>query len=227
MSVHALAGVAPYVADIVGFALSAALLGGYYLFLHWRISRHNALYTIQAVNAEARRLWVESVMRDRRDILAVQTLRNSTMAATFLASTAVLLIMGALSMSGHGGDVANVLHSLNMSGAVDPTLWMIKLLVLVIDLAVAFFSFTLAVRKFNHVGYLLNIPADLQHPVITPRYVADFLNRAAHHYSIGMRAYYFTLPLMFWLFGPHLMLICSLVLIFVLFRLDRAADGGD
>jgi uncharacterized membrane protein len=227
MSVDALAGFAPYFADIVGLALSAALIGGYYVFLHWRLSRHNALYTIQAVNAEARRLWVESVMRDRRDILAVQTLRNSTMAATFLASTAVLLIMGALSMSGHGSDVAHVLHSLNMTGAVDPSLWLIKLLFLVIDLCVAFFSFTLAVRKFNHVGYLLNIPADLQHPVITPRYVADFLNRAAHYYSIGMRAYYFTLPLMFWLFGPHLMVLCSLVLIFVLFRLDRAQDGGD
>jgi uncharacterized membrane protein len=218
---------APFLNDLGSFAISVALIGGYHLFLYWRISRHNALYTVQAVNAEARRLWVESVMRDRRDILAVQTLRNSTMAATFLASTAVLLIMGALSMSGHGSDVAHVLHSLNVTGAVDPTLWLIKLLCLVIDLCVAFFAFTLAVRKFNHVGYLLNIPAEAKHPIITPRYVADFLNRAAKYYTIGMRAYYFTLPLMFWLFGPHLMVICSLVLIFVLFRLDRASDGGE
>ena len=225
MTGTAWSGLASYLADIAGFALSSAVIGGYYLFLRWRLTHHDALYTVQAVNAEARRLWVESVMRERRDILAVQTLRNSTMAATFLASTAVLLIMGALSMSGHGSDVAHVLHSLNLTGAVDPVLWMIKLLLLVIDLCVAFFAFTLAVRKFNHVGYLLNIPGGGEHPVITPRYVADFLNRAAHYYSVGMRAYYFTLPLMFWLFGPHLMVICSLVLVFVLFRLDRATDS--
>jgi uncharacterized membrane protein len=227
MSGELLAGLAPYVADIVGFAVAVALIGCYYLFLHWRLSRHDPLYTVQAVNAEARRLWVDSVMRERRDILAVQTLRNSTMAATFLASTAVLLIMGTLSLSSHGNDLEHVLHSLNMTGAVDPSLWLVKLLVLVIDLCVAFFTFTLAVRKFNHVGYLINIPANLQHPIITPRYVAEFLNRAARYYSLGMRAYYFTLPLMFWLFGPHLMVICALVLVFVLFYLDRAPDGGD
>ena len=137
MSGNTIAGLAPYVSDLAAVLVSAALLGGYYAFLHWRTSRHDPLYTIQAVNAEARRLWVESVMSERRDILAVQTLRNSTMAASFLASTAVLLIMGALSMSGHGNDVAHVLHSLNLTGAVDPSLWMIKLLILVIELPVA------------------------------------------------------------------------------------------
>ena len=213
--------------DALGFLLSVCLIGGYYAFLHWRTSRYNALYTVQAVNAEARRLWVESVMTNRRDILAVQTLRNSTMAATFLASTAVLLVVGALSLSSHGSDVAHVLHSLTVGGKVGPELWMIKVIALVIDLSVAFFSFAIAVRKFNHVGYLINIPAEAKHEVITPRYVAEFLNRAAAYYSMGMRAYYFTMPLMFWLFGPILMLLCSLALVFVLFRLDRAHDEED
>lgn len=219
--------VVTHATDFIGFAISAVLLGTYYGYLRWRTSRHDPLYTVQAVNAEARRLWVESVMRDRRDILAVQTLRNSTMAATFLASTAVLLIIGAISLSGHGNDIEHALHSLNFSGAVDPALWLIKLVLLVIDLCIAFFSFTLAVRKFNHVGYLLNVPLALEHPVITPRYVADFLNRAAHYYSNGMRAYYFTVPLLFWLFGAHLLVVSSVALVFILYRLDRAPDAGD
>ena len=33
-------------------------------------------------------------MRDQRDILAIQTLRNQVMAATFLASTAILISLG-------------------------------------------------------------------------------------------------------------------------------------
>jgi uncharacterized membrane protein len=52
--------------------------------------------------------------------------------------------------------------------------------------------------------------------VITPRYVAAYLNRAGHHYSAGMRGYYFLLPLVFWLFGPHLMLAAAIALVFVL-----------
>jgi uncharacterized membrane protein len=34
----------------------------------------------------------------------------------------------------------------------------------------------------------------------------------------------FLLPLLFWLFGPNLMIGATLVLVFVLYRLDRAAD---
>jgi len=36
-------------------------------------------------------MWVKAVIRDRHDIMAVQTLRNQLMAATFLASTAILI----------------------------------------------------------------------------------------------------------------------------------------
>lgn len=37
-----------------------------------------------------------------------------------------------------------------------------------------------------------------------------------------MRAYYFLVPLVFWLFGPDLMLLATGVLLFVLYRLGRA-----
>jgi uncharacterized membrane protein len=212
-----------YLSDALAFAATVALLAGYHLFLAWRV-RHDAAYSVQAVHAMARAAWVESVMRDGRDVLAVQTLRNSTMAATFLASTAVLLIIGVLSLSGQGDKLGSTWHSLNLFGATDPALWLVKLLCLIVDLSVAFFAFAQAVRKFNHVGYLINVPKDIEHAVITPRYVAAYLNRAGTSYTVGMRAYYFLLPLLFWLFGPHLMIGAAVVLVFILYRLDRAAD---
>jgi uncharacterized membrane protein len=217
---------APYLSDLIGLVLSAGLVVGYLAYLRWRTTRHDPLYTVQAVNAEARRLWVESVMRERRDLLAVQTLRNSTMAATFLASTSVLLVIGALSLSGRGNELEHALHSLNVIGAIDPSLWQAKVLVLVVDLCVGFFSFALAVRRFHHAGYLINVPVEPPHPTITPRYVTEYLNGAARHYSTGMRAYYFTVPLLFWLFGPHLMVPATVVMVLVLYRLDRAPDAG-
>ena len=36
-----------------------------------------------------------------------------------------------------------------------------------------------------------------------------------------MRAYYLAVPLVFWLFGPHFMLLATLVLIPILYYLDR------
>lgn len=212
--------IAAYRADALSFFLSASLL----ILYHWllrRKERRDPAYTVQAVNRIARTAWVENVMREGRDILAVQTLRNSTMAATFLASTAVLMIIGVLTLSGQADKLDATWHSLNIFGAKHPELWMFKLICLLLDLFFAFFSFAMSIRVFNHVGYMINVPLSLNHQAITPEHVAVHLNRAGRFYSVGMRAYYYCVPLLFWLFGPHLMLIATLGLVFVMYRLDR------
>lgn len=208
-------------ADIVGFVLSVVLLAAYHLYLRQRVKR-NPAYTVQAVNVMARSAWVERIMKNEDGILAVQTLRNSTMAATFLASTAVLLIVGVLTLSEQGDKLGSSWHSLNAVGATHAEMWITKLLVLMLDLFVAFFSFSMSIRVFNHVGYMINVPKAAGHKSISPRHVAVHLNRAGRFYSIGMRAYYFLVPLVFWLFGPHFMLLATVALIFVLYRIDRA-----
>ena len=208
--------------DLVALGASAALLIVYHIYLRIKVQR-NPAYTIQAMNRLVRIAWVESVMADnRRDVLAVQTLRNSTMAATFLASTAVLLIIGTLTLSGQADKLDATWHTLNVFGARGATLWVSKLLLLVVDFFVAFFSFSVAVRFFNHVGYMINVPAAGRHKWLTPARVAGHLQAAGRFYSIGMRAYYFSVPLVFWLFGPHFMLAATVGLIVVLYRLDRA-----
>ena len=159
---------------------------------------------------------------DKPDVIPIQTLRNSTMAATFLASTAVLLIMGVLTLSGQSNDLESNWHTLNTYGTKHPNLWLIKLLLLLLDLFVAFFSFSMAVRIYNHVGYMINIPLSLNHKEMSPQHVALHLNLGGNYYYIGMRAYYFLVPLVFWLFGPHFMLAATTTLILVLYRIDRA-----
>lgn len=205
--------------DLVSFISSALLIIAYHLFLRNKV-RKNPAYTVQAINSMARSAWVESIMREKKDILAVQTLRNSTMAATFLASTSVLLIIGVLTLSENGK--LDSWHILYMPGENQSVLWLAKLLCLLLDLFVAFFSFSMSIRIFNHVGYMINVPLALNHQMISPAHVATHLNRAGQFYSFGMRAYYFTVPLVFWLFGPHLMLASTIGLLIVLYRLDRA-----
>jgi len=176
--------------DLISLGVSVFLLGAYHYYLKRQL-RRNPTYTIQAVNNIVRSAWVEGVMANSsKDVLAIQTLRNSTMAATFLASTAVLLILGTLTLSGQGAQFTNTWHGLNVAGtpaadvqgctnAAEGTtpgmeevdrvgnqrsrmpeaaeLWVIKLLLLVID----FFSFSISIRIFNHVGYMINIPSTL------------------------------------------------------------------
>ncbi|MBZ0091636.1 MAG: DUF599 domain-containing protein [Sulfuricellaceae bacterium] len=208
--------------DTASLILSSLILLAYHGYLRRKVKK-NPAYTVQAVNRMARTLWVEAMMASGKpDVIAIQTLRNSTMAATFLASTAVLLIMGVLSLTGQGGNLSGTWHALNAFGATRSELFLSKLIMILLDLFTVFFSFSLAVRLYNHVGYLINVPASCNHQSITPAHVAEHLNRAGSYYSLGMRAFYFMIPLVFWLFGPHFMLIATVGLIAVLYRVDRA-----
>jgi len=208
--------------DLTGAGASLLLLVIYHVFLRVKL-RRDPLYTIQAVNALARAEWVESVMTTgNKDVLAVQTLRNSIMGATFLSSTAVLLIIGVLTLSGQGEHLGTTWHSLDLFGATRADLWLAKLLALLLDMLVAFFSFAQAIRLFHHVGYMINVPATAHHHAFTPTHVALHLNRAGAFYAVGMRAYYVAVPLVFWLFGPLFMLLSTVLLIPILFYLDRA-----
>jgi uncharacterized membrane protein len=209
-------------ADIVALAISALLLFLYHLYLRNRLQR-NPHYTVQAVNRYTRTQWVNSIMgEESRLILGVQTLRNSTMAATFMASTAVLLIIGTLNLSGEANKLINTWHLLNLGGSSHPGLWIVKLLFLVTNFFVAFFAFSMSVRLYNHVGFKIAVPAAARTPELRPDSVAIHLNRAGYYYSIGMRAYYFSVPLVFWLFSPVFMLIATAILIAVMYHIDRS-----
>jgi uncharacterized membrane protein len=220
MDIHTL--LSSFANDFASLLAAVLLIVAYHVFLRNKVNK-DPTYTVQAVNKIARTAWVETIMGDEKNaVLAVQTLRNSTMAATFLASTSVLLIIGVLTLSEQGDKLGAHWNALNMVGAINPVLWMVKLLTLLLDLFVAFFGFSMAIRIYNHVGFMINVPVRLNHKMITPAHVATHLNRAGHFYSMGMRAYYFLVPMVFWLFGPYFMLVSTIVLLLALYRIDRA-----
>ncbi|NEV63453.1 DUF599 domain-containing protein [Thiorhodococcus minor] len=210
-----------YGGDLIWLGIGVSILVAYHLFLAIRV-RQNPNFTVQSVNRKARRSWVQNIMADpSHAILGVQTLRNSTMAATFFASTSVILSMGVLSLTGQADEIAHNWHALNLFGSRHPGLWELKLIVLLADLLIAFFSFAMSVRLYNHVGFQVSLPPKLRPSAVSPEKVAAHLNRAGSFYSTGMRAYYLAVPLVFWLFGPHLMAASSVVLVVMLYFMDR------
>jgi len=210
--------------DIFAYLFSFALIGSYYLFLRNRLNKDRT-YTIQSVNKDARAAWVDNIMSDQsRAILAVQTMRNSTMAATFLASTAILLIMGVLNLIRSSGGDKSMLQALQDGIINGGNMEDIKLLLLLVALFTAFFCFTLAVRMFNHIGYLINSTSAKLHFCPTAAYVSRLLNRGGCYYSYGMRAYYVSVPLVFGLFSPYYLVLASTVLVIALYHIDRAPE---
>lgn len=184
----------------------------YQFWLRRRV-RADPSRSVHSLNRLARAAWVEAMMADPgKGVLAVQTLRNSVMASTLMASTSVLLIVGTL---GATADPARF-----------SALWahatLVKLLSILVALFASFFFFAMAVRSFNHVGYMISIPSERSRPEFSPPQVTAHLDRAGFYHFLGLRTFLFCIPLVFWLFGPHFMVAASIALIFALYRLDRA-----
>ncbi len=209
--------------DIFAFTVSALLILSYYLYLNRR-SRFKPNSCVYSLNATIRELWVHMVMQsDKKDILAIQTLRNSLMAANFMASTAVLLIISSLSLSEKVGEWAGQFYSSSINHDIMIQLWRIKLGLLLFDFSVAFFCFAMAVRFFNHVGYMINLPLDeSNHPLLAKQTIA-YLNRAGIYYTRGTRTFFFSLPIIMWIFGPAFLMLTSLILVGQLYILDKVS----
>lgn len=208
---------APAEAILVGASL--LLLLGYHLILIDRVRRKPET-TASGLASRARRIWVETVMEQKLDILAVQTLRNFTMAASLLASTAILLSLGMLNLAFRADDFIHVTHAFVVVGSGGTTLWFVKWFLGAVTFFLAFFNFTLAIRHVNHVSFMINVPPG-KDPDVTPGHVAWVLNRGALHYTFGMRGLYLSVPFVLWLFDPVWMLLGSALLILLLTQIDR------
>jgi uncharacterized membrane protein len=201
--------------------ITAGVIIAYHTHLYVKV-RRDPLTTAVGITNHARHLWVEGILKDRRDILAVQTLRNQVMAGTFMASTAILICLGSFSAAFRPGLFSEASHALNLLGTKTEALWMFKLMLLGILFFFAFFNFTLSIRYTNHAGFMINTfqPDDA---TVSAEAVTQVLNHGALHYTIGMRGFYLSVPLALWLFGPSWMLAGCLFMVVVLYRLDREA----
>jgi len=207
--------------DMVAFAVSCLLILVYYLYLGRR-TRLTPDSSVHALNARVRERWVDMVMsKDSMEILAVKTLRNSVMADNFMASTAVLLIIGTLNISEKIGKWTLQWHPYVLADVESSQLWQIKLGLLLLDFFIAFYCFAMAIRFFNHVGYMINLSDEASTDGSLYKRTCAYLNKAGSYYTLGIRTFFFSLPIILWFFGPYFLMLATLVLIVGLAMLDR------
>ncbi len=101
--------------EILLVVSTAVVIIAYHTHLYIKI-RKDPLSTATGITNHARQMWVRGVIRDKHDILVVQTLRNQVMASTFLASTAILISLGSFSAAFRPVDFGEISHGLNVLG---------------------------------------------------------------------------------------------------------------
>jgi uncharacterized membrane protein len=208
-------------ANIVACLIVLAL---YEHYIRWVTSR-TPMKTARSVHAAIRSNWVKSVMsRPGTEILVVQTLRNSVMAASFMATTTVLALSATLTLGGAGGP-KNELWQSARAGNSESIVFAAKLLLLAGSFFISFLFLAMAVRFFNHVAYLITGSASSDESTRQQALVIAYLNHAGHYYSVGLRTFFACIPFLAGLFSGFLMLPATLVLILILYWFDRVPSS--
>ncbi|MEO8410808.1 MAG: DUF599 domain-containing protein [Propionivibrio sp.] len=202
------------------FAASLALVAVYEFYARHR-RRTQPSRVARTAHGVIRADWARAIRsRPGNEILAVQTLRNSVMAASITGSTAVLAFVALVSQITPRAHepTATALFPLvaNVHGAL--------VVLLLCALFAAFLLSATAVRFFNHAGYILATPLALDTQDGLTELGARYVARAGHLYSLSLRSFLLVAPFAIGLVSTIGMLVASFVLIFVLVEFDRAPD---
>jgi uncharacterized membrane protein len=200
--------------EIALLAASLAMLG-IYRFLHARRVRLDPSISTRTVHDRFRGDWVALMSASvERGILAVQTLRNSVMAASFMASTAALALAGTLGFASEADKLAGVWHrehAIGMASALFP----LKVFLLLGAFFGSFLLFSLSVRLYNHAGYAIVLPGNAEA-------VERYINRGGRLYGDGLRVFYMAVPVVAWLFDATMMLAATAGVLWIRWHLDTA-----
>ncbi len=213
-------------ADWIGLSLWAIAWLAYSLFAG-RAERVRP--SIMGAIAQARHAWMAQAYRRDNKITDVAVMGNLIHSATFFSSTSLLLVGSAFALLGaierSPQQVLDVMRSLPFgAGASSPQAMEFKALLVALVFVYAFFRFTWALRQFNLVTILIGtFPAQKEDNVPDdPRVVqAARLNELAGvSFTQGLRAYYFSVPLLAWLLGPAMLVGASAAIVVAIYVMD-------
>lgn len=187
--------------------------------LHFRVGAQQApLRLARATHARLRAAWVLSLMQaGGQELLAVQTIRNSVLSATVTASSAVLALTAVVALAG-----ARPSAGTGAALGLTPAALLVALLVVVLCATFAFSA--MALRFFNHAGYLMTTQADGETRERLAHMACNYMMRAGNYYSMGLRTLFWLAPLVAGLVSARLMPLLALAIVAVLVWFDRTPE---
>lgn len=192
------------------------LLLGYHLF-----HLHRCIYlpdtTVIGYENHNKKAWVQRILeveaKDRGQ--AITVINSNISAATSLAS--ISLVLSSLIGVWIGSASQNVFLSSNIHGNKSSTAVYIKFIALLLCFLVAFVCFVQTASCFVNAIFLISMP----NCEIPTSHVENAVIRGSNYWVIGLRSLFFASNLLFWIFGPIPMFVCSVITVVMLHNLDR------
>lgn len=211
--------------DVIAFACFLVCWLGYGVGAKWLAHRRPSLISAVSVFRER---WMRRICKRDTHIADATLLSNLLRGALFFASTTMFILGGLIAVLGMGPKMAEVVAQ--MPHSVPTETWLIetKSLVLIAVYVYAFFKFTWSAWQYNVLSILVGAAPtdDGTSDEELSRYVesaARIATLAGDSYNNGIRAYYFSIPLMAWFIDPRMFLAVTLVVAYVLYRREFAS----
>lgn len=163
-----------------------------------------------------RRRWVANAALRESPFDAILS-GNIMGSVSFLASTAVLLILAIFAVFGQLPSLMDALNSLSLNRVYSVLDVQLHLLVMLTMFVLAFFAFTLSLRQFNHFCIMLGA---IDHSAPTSAEEIDAITRmnalGAKNFNSGIRAYYFSVATVAWFVSEWLPIAACIATILIL-----------
>ena len=203
-------------------ALLTAAIPALYELLLWWTQRARPGQVARTAHAQLREAWFHAVSAvPGTEILAVQTLRNSLMSATMIASTAAIGLMGAATL------VAPSLQAVLATQGLFPhaTARLAMELLLMATLFASLVYSVMAVRYYNHVGFIVSMPVGSAQRGVWAASGAVYVRRAGLLYGWGLRHLILVAPMLGFIVHPLAGPVAAVLVVLALWGFDRLVPG--
>ncbi len=149
---------------------------------------------------------------------------------SFFASCSLLILASLVTVLSTSSEIFLNLSSLSFVTTVSVEVIQVKLLLLIIVFIYCFFTFTWSIRQYGfcfilfgssfHTVKYYKEAKDYRATAVDRNFkaMAKVLDRAAHSYNYGLRAYYFALAVLAWFINPWVFMVACASTVFVLYR---------
>ncbi|CAM3643397.1 DUF599 domain-containing protein [Polaromonas hydrogenivorans] len=186
--------------------------------------RHTPERLARSAHASLREEWFTAVSgHPGSEILAVQTLRNSLMSATMTASTAVLGLMGTVTLA--APYLRSSLGDAGAGGLAFTPRLALELMLMTLLFASLVCS-AMAVRYYNHASFICAMPVGSAPRQRWSASGTAYVRRAGLLYSWGLRHLVMVAPIVVFIVHPFAGPVAAIVVVAVLRSFDRVSSAS-
>lgn len=211
--------------NILALVWFLTCFNGYMRYARARNYRSNAASPSLASEMHRyRHQWMEKVLMREMRVADAAMIANLEKSVAFFASTTMLILAGLITILGSTEKAIDLISALPFAVEMQRAEWEMKVIMMILLFAYAFFKFTWSLRQYGFVTIMVGgapLPTDECNTIekqAWARKMASMASMAANNFNIGLRTYYFSISMLTWFIHPVLFMLSSSLVVYILFR---------